>query len=236
MIRIAVCDDEAYFRSQISELCHKFYQEDDRITEFSEGESLLAAAKKESFDIIFLDIEMEHLNGIDLKNMLEQQNPDSYIIFVTAYPEFVMNAFGKNVCGFLEKPVSSDRLFPLLEKIQNYASQNRILTILDSVDGMIQIAEKKIVYLQAEHVYSRLILESKETILVRKTLKDWESILNPSSFYRIHKSYIVNFEHVAKIGSAVILTDHTQLPIGRTKLPQVRQLYHEFLRKNARLI
>ena len=112
---IAICDDEPIWQKQILNYC-KIFENDENIEftyhMFSSGEDLLKYDK--NIDILLLDEEMTGISGLDIKEKFENSNRNTIIIFITSHNEMVYDSFGRNVYGFIKKPINASNLYKLL--------------------------------------------------------------------------------------------------------------------------
>lgn len=193
-------------------------------------------------DVIFLDIEMPGENGFDLLASIPGRSPQ--IIFVTAYNEYAIQAIKASALDYLLKPVKIDELQLAVEKLQCHLSappteeQNRILLnhLLESVQkrelpkkialpqlgGINFIELDEIVSLQADSNYTIIHQANMQKLVISKTLKEFEDLLDSRQFARIHKSYIVNLRYIKEYsttdGGIVKMTDGNQWSISRRQL------------------
>ena len=187
-------------------------------------------------DLVFLDIEMPEINGFELLQQLD--NIDFDVIFVTAYDQFAMQAFEFNAIDYILKPVRKDKLIHAVQKVverQTHAfpkedldalvnniqlqSRSGIEKIaLPTSDGFEFVHVNTIVFLQAESNYTWVHLESKK-YLIAKTLKEMSSMIPFPQFFRAHKSYLVNLNHVARYvrgsGGYLVLDNGEQISVSR---------------------
>ena len=191
-LKIAVCDDDVIICSQMSELL----QERDRdytIDVYVSGQELIGSQKE--YDVIFLDIEMEPINGIETAKILRNKGRKDYIIFLTSHTDYMPEAFKVQAFRFLQKPI----------QIQQF---------MESITE----AEKDIVYIEALGDGSCLHTE-KETYVIKKYLKQWEAILDSSIFFKIHKSYMLGLRYVKVMNESNVElnVDDISLPVARRR-------------------
>lgn len=234
IIKIAIVDDDKNTRIRIKEIVLQYYKNKKNITcqLFDNGELFLEAVEKNHYEIIFLDIEMPGKSGIEVKNVLETGQPTN-ILFITAYGEFMQSAFGKNVCGFLEKPADKDKIIFYLSKIENYQKMEQSI-YMEDVQEVVKL--KEIRYIKAENQYSHLYMGNEKVIITRKNLGTIEKEIASYGFFRTHRSYIVNFRYVKFIKKDVILYDGTKVKIARGKRDFVKKAFFFFIDKNGRCI
>ncbi|HLF65040.1 MAG TPA: LytTR family DNA-binding domain-containing protein [Saprospiraceae bacterium] len=199
----------------------------------------LQEIRKSEFDILFLDIEMPGMNGFELLQQLAEI--DFNIIFVTAYDQFAIKAFEFNALDYLLKPVRKEKLIQAMQRVRDQQQlkldklglealmQNiRVQTTtgieqiaLPTSDGFSMVHVNDITYLQADSNYTWVFLANKKKYLIAKTLKEMEGMLEFPQFFRAHKSYLANLNHVEKYvrgqGGYLVMRDATQVPVARAQ-------------------
>lgn len=197
---------------------------------------------KNTTDVIFLDIEMPGENGFQLLNSISNQS--FKVVFVTAYNEYALQAIKASALDYILKPVKIDELQEVVNKIKkntiSTAEKNQdkhlLQHFLESINkkelprkialpqlgGICFIEVDDIVSLQADSNYTIIHLNSMQKMVISKTLKDFEELLDGSQFARIHKSYIVNLRYIKEYsttdGGIVKMTDGNQWSISRRQL------------------
>ena len=230
--RIAVCDDDlAYAQSMenlIIQCCEKMqilYE----VKIYYSGEELLNAA--EETDLLFLDVKMNGIDGIQVKDELRQNDLIKKIVFVTGHAEYMQTAFGIKVIGFECKPIREEIIKKWISVAMEELQSGWVTILAD--DKEITIGENKIHYLEAVKDYVRLYQTgNKNTILFASSMKQCEKTLNQELFIRVHKSYIVNMQFIKRInGNAIMLYGYeTAIPIGRTYKNLVKERYQQYLK------
>lgn len=160
--------------------------------------------KQENPDLIFLDIQMPNETGFDL---LEQTNVESKIIFVTAFDEYAIRAFEVNAIDYLLKPINPNRLAEAIDRLSNLKQTESSLKTLEYDDYFFVNTkeESKFVKLNsikcivAADIYTEILTDKNEKFLISKPMHEWETQLPEKNFIRIHRSTIINLEHVVKV-------------------------------------
>lgn len=206
MIRVAICDDQAIFIEQLETLLKRFGEEFAAplcIETFSAGQSLLLI--EQTYDLIFLDIDMPEMSGMDVAKHLRANGCQSLIVFVTSHQEHVFDAFEVNAFRFLVKPATAKSLNATMSEAIRVIreKQTDILPIELSSAKFIQIPAAEIIYIESlgKYTYIQTPTERYET---RQALKLLEDQLESKGFFRTHKSYLVNLRQVKA---------HTQLEV-----------------------
>lgn len=188
-------------------------------------------------DIVFLDIEMPGINGIDLVSRLEVR--DLAIIYTTAYDAFALKAFKASAVDYLLKPIDPEELIAAVKKVQKLhfdddISQKLIEAHLKNLDNPMRnripiptsegfefIHSDDIIRCESDSNYTNIYLIGGRKIVVTKTLKDTELLFPEHAFIRIHHSHLINLNHVKKYvktnGNYLELTDGSNIPVARRK-------------------
>ena len=205
IFRAIIVDDERYARKELAELLKNI----EKIEVVAEAENISAAIEKINIhqpDIVFLDIQLIGETGFDLFEKIE---PNFKTIFVTAYDQYAIRAFEVNAFDYLLKPVNPERLEKTIanldkeDKRKNDLSDTKLLyddciyTKLKNSAKFLPL--KHISIISAENEYSKIVLCNGQNILVHKSLKKWEEKLPDNHFKRIHRSTIVNINHIEEI-------------------------------------
>ncbi|WP_455719518.1 LytR/AlgR family response regulator transcription factor [Agathobacter sp.] len=232
---IAICDDEPIWQKQILNYC-KIFESDENIQftyhMFSSGEDLLKYEK--NIDILLLDEEMSGISGLDIKEKFENSNRNTIIIFITSHNEMVYDSFGRNVYGFIKKPINASNLYKLLKKVIEKLSSKRYMTIHDSIKGEIIIYYSNIIYMEAEGSYTNIHLSDKSIPIIRKGMNDIEKELINDDLVRVHKSYIVNFKCIKKMmTNSILLKNGVEIPIARRRKKQIDILLAQKISEKA---
>ncbi|MFJ7972855.1 LytR/AlgR family response regulator transcription factor [Psychrobacillus sp. NPDC096389] len=204
-INALIVDDERYAREELAYLLGKF----PGVQVFGEAESGEAAILKAlqlQPDVVFLDVEMPKMNGIEVAKTLAEIKKVPLIIFATAYPQFAVEAFRINAVDYLLKPYDERQLQQTIERIEKtlYPAQSvdnteKLGKLAIETGGDIDyILPQDILYIYRDDKVTKIITQTDD-YEVRTTLKELESRLVPFSFFRIHKGYLVNLKYVSRL-------------------------------------
>jgi two-component system LytT family response regulator len=184
-----------------------------------DGKEALDFLTKNKVDVVFLDIEMPRLTGLELLQCLPYP---TIVILTTAYSNFGFEAYQSDVVDYMLKPISYPRFLKALNKVQSLLGPKIIETkepveIELKLEGIMkQIKIDDILYIEAVGNYIKIHFKQDKSILVTQTMKYISSLLPSSSFTRIHKSFIVQRAEIAEIKKTVLtLSNSVSLPIGR---------------------
>jgi two-component system LytT family response regulator len=241
-IRALLVDDEDLARHVLRELLES-HPEVQIAGECANGFEAVKAVAEQRPNLIFLDVQMPKLTGFDV---LELIGTDIPVIFVTAYDQHAMRAFEVHAVDYLLKPVGRERFEAALARAKDRVTEKKLLPadlaaaarapqqFLERVvirDGtrVTLIPVTKLDYAEAQDDYVALASQGTKH-LKQQTIASLEAALDPGRFVRIHRSYIVNFERVARIepygkdSRLAILTDGTRLPVSRAGYARLRSL------------
>lgn len=226
-MRIAICDDQKVYREDILGHCKKLLLEENVCYRcFATGEELLDSGFQ--FDLLFLDIEMTGMDGIQVKNLLEMQNTQVKIAFLTSHEERMIEAFGANVIGFLQKPVQEEKLLKVIEKMKRFMDRKTVEW--EDNGKMYTVYAEDIQYIEAQDKYTYVVI-GEEKHLVRRSLTEWEELLSESDFARANRSCLVNLCLLDRVKSEILLEDGKTIPIGRKYKKEIEEKYKRYLRK-----
>jgi len=237
-IRTVVVDDEDLARQVLRELISA-HPELEIVAECANGFEAVKAITELKPDLVFLDIQMPKLDGFEV---LELVGTEMAIVFATAYDEYALKAFEVHAVDYLLKPFGSDRFEKALQTVRQRVGgtsapdANKVAEISRAARGPGQFLDRIVVrdgtrvhiipvakldYAEAQDDYVALCSEGRKH-LKQQTIASLEASLDPAQFLRIHRSYIVNLERIAKIepfgkdSKVAVLKDGTQLPVSRS--------------------
>ncbi|HET6994380.1 MAG TPA: LytTR family DNA-binding domain-containing protein [Chitinophagaceae bacterium] len=191
---------------------------------YNNGVEALMHLKKEKIDLIFLDIQMPQLTGLQFMNLLQSR---SQVIIVSAYNEFAMDGYEHDVTDYLLKPVSFERFYRGAEKAQRFAelsaressSLNAEFIFVRADNRMIKVNFADILYIEGLKNYISIYTHNNKRIITLQNMKTLEDLLPANRFIRVQKSYIVNVEKIDAIERQRILIGDKVIPIGEAYAP-----------------
>lgn len=231
MIKIGICDDEEVFREQLKGKLELFFEKNDlqyEVREYSSAREFMD--QEEQTDLLFLDIEMEGISGIQLKDYLQGEG-NIRIIFVTSHMEGMQEAFGRNVYGFLGKPVDMERLEKYLGRVLEDIKEEFL--VIEGNHGKIVINTKDVFYFVSDDKYSHMV--SKEgKFFCSMGMQQLEELLEGKGFFRCHKSYLVNLKNISDVKPGILLKNGESIPVSRRRAKEFREAYLLYTIKKAR--
>lgn len=240
MLTIAVCDDNPQFAHQLTtklrRLCALQLPDriDCRITPtFGSGEDVLHYAQEHPIKILFLDIDMPQMNGFCLAAELKKVSPDTIIIFVSAYEDFVYSSFEYAPFRFLRKSHLEEELPITFEKVIEKCIFDNETMIFETTEGEIILKLQDIMYFEGEKNYYTIKMFSEKTYRCRGTMSSVEERISKYDFFRVHSAFIVNEEHIQSIHNEGYLKmkNGVVINISRRKMQTFRESYMQFTRR-----
>jgi two-component system LytT family response regulator len=243
-IRAVIVDDEELARQVLREFLSS-HPEVEIAAECANGFEAVKAVAEQKPDLVFLDIQMPKLDGFEV---LELIGPGAAVVFVTAYDSYAIKAFEVHAVDYLLKPIGAERFEAALERAKERlggklpqqtlpptelaAAARPPSQYLDRIpirDGtrVFIIPVSKLDYAEAQDDYVALASEGKKH-LKQQTISSLETALDPSRFLRIHRSYIVNLDRVARVepyskdSHVAVLANGTQLPVSKAGYTRLR--------------
>ncbi len=206
------------------------------------------AIRKHKPEIVFLDIEMPKYNGLEIVNFFSEEEFNFSIIFTTAYSQYAIQAFKTAALDYLLKPIDPEELSATIERYNkkketslkelehlrsNFLTQKKI-TFPDGQKTVV-LDPKEILYLKAENSYTQLVLTTNKKYVTSRFLKNFEEVLSQNpNFFRSHKSFIINLEHMIGFnksnGGTVILKDEIELPVSSNKIDELLNNFNKINR------
>lgn len=236
MIRAIIVDDEIHCMERLQRLLEEHYAGtvavEGQYHAVNDAYNAILSAKP---DLVFLDIQLKEESGFDLLKRFREI--PFKVIFTTAHAQYAIQAFKFSAVDYLLKPIVTGDLIPAVDKIIDGHSKNDMLKRLEALffnlqyqqaalrkisiptqEGLEFVEVSEIVRCQADVNYTVIHLQSGRTIVVSRTLKEFETLLEDSNFFRLHHSHLVNLHYVKKYhkgkGGYVTLHDNTELDVS----------------------
>lgn len=227
MYQIAICDDEIQMRRFISAaiestgmIC--------TVEEFSNGAELLQ--RYQEYDILFLDIDMPKVNGIEAAEKIRRKDRKVKIIYVTGYQDYMQRSFAVHPFSFLVKPVTKEMIIKQLREALLYSREGEKAPILrlETLEGMEEIAVPDIYYLEYQNRKLRLVMRNGEC-MIRGKISVFSEKLIPYGFASPHKSFVVNLYHVKAIrGYDIFMMNGDMIPLSQKRSTEFRGLLGKY--------
>lgn len=237
LLRAILVDDEQNSLENLQNKLQKYCPVVKILAALQNPEEAVSVVSIQKPDVIFLDIEMPKMNGFRFVETLIDYEGE--IIFITAYNQFAIEAMRISAFDYLVKPVSIDDLQNAISRLQEQRTKHtkeRLNILKQSIgeqksqenkiavptnEGLEFIVIKNIVRIESSTNYSRLYLINRQPLLVTKLLKDFEELLTPYRFFRVHNSHLINLNYISKYirgeGGHVVMENGDVVDVSRRK-------------------
>lgn len=252
VLRCLIVDDESPAREELRYLLHELGGVQ-VVGSAATAEEAMLLLENVGYDIVFLDIRMPGLSGLDLAAVLHEKPDSPQVVFTTAYPDHAVEAFSLSAADYLLKPFSSERLAGSIDRVRNRLERSSTSSApttsepppiartqdtsvrqgtrlpIQRGDRTVFVHDDDIVAAAAAHGYSYVYLNT-ERVLVNYSLSELEQRLS-SSFFRVHRSYLANLNRLVELrpdfkGALVLVMDdqaNTRIPVSRRQAQELRK-------------
>lgn len=238
-MRIAYCEDEpaqaALVRAMILQ-----WAESRRITAevilYESAEEFLFKNETFPYDVVFLDIAMRQMNGVELARAIRQKDKNLPIAFLTADRTFAIEGYEVHAVRYLLKPVTAEKLGSLLDELLETAeadAQDTDCITVGEKGAVRKISESSICYIEVLGHYTQLHLQDSSAVRVKESLASVAAMLHQKElFVKCHRSFVVNLRYVEKISrAACALSDGTVLPVSRNSYQELNERFIQYYRE-----
>ena len=235
MLKIAICDDEKIFLMIIESIIKEFLE--DRKIDFKIDcyqKSIVLLEEISWFDIIFLDIDMPEIDGLEIAREIRKRNTKTKIIYVTSYTDYMRCAFEVHAFEYITKPFEARKLIDIMTEALDYLKQEdteQVKTVtLRTRQGIQSILLQDIYYFEVKNHCVTTHLKDEKLILVNMKLKELAQLLEDDDFIYCHRSYLLNLCCVKRIESKnVVLLNGQRIPISQKKCAELKKRYCQYL-------
>lgn len=232
-MHIAVCDDNSIDRELIVALLHRYFVNrpiSNEIIQYESGVDLLYDFEDGMwFDIIFLDIYMNGLLGIDVAHKLRTLGYNGHIIFLTSTAAFAVDSYEVEASGYLLKPHSFEKLTQVMDRATRDMATNTYQ--IKSHSKIIMVSYHDILYVESNNSKCILHCCDRQSYSIYKRLDTIEQELNDARFLRCHQSYLVNMDYIQQIDSQFTLATGDTVLIRKRSLKAIRQTALDYMEK-----
>jgi two-component system LytT family response regulator len=250
MLRALLVDDEMHVRKSVAGLIHHFCPKVVLVGEADSVESGLQAIRLYKPNLLLLDIQMGDGTGFDLLKKID--NIDFRVIFITAYEQYAVQAFKFSAIDYILKPVDPEDLMHAISRVENLEKEETSLRlsaleenlamggngnkklVIRTADNIHLVNQLDILYCEADGNYTTIQLKHGQRIVTSRLLKDFEEMLTGSGFYRVHKSFLINFSAIDRFekadGGYIVLQGGHKVPVASRKKEELISLFEQFER------
>ena len=234
MLKIAVCDDENLFTEELKELLSGYMIEKGLVFEidtYSSGEALVdLGIEIVQYTAVFLDINMEKMDGIKTAEMIRKASREVFIVFVTAYVDYSLEGYQLDVVRYLLKGNANfqSKVNECMDAILDKMNYSVIKKRFDFKEGRKEISLERLLYIESNmHILEFHVMEdAMKVYTMYETLNVFETRLVENDFIRIHQSYLVNAKHIKNVVRCkAILTNGVELSIPKARYTEVKKKF-----------
>lgn len=253
MYKCIIIDDELNCVEVLEILINQNFEDIQIVEKFTSSKKALEYLQLNQVDLVFLDIQMPFMTGIDLLHKLNKYNFS--VIFTTAYDQYAISAIKLSALDYLLKPIDEELLTNAITKFRKlkgeYNIQQQLTSLLQQYnlpsmtppsisgpsnkiavgfqDKILFYDPQEIVYCQSNDNYTTIVLNSGEKVIASKTMRYFEDILTPQGFIRPHQSYIINGKYIQqynkKDGGFLVMSDGSSIPVSRNRKEDILMIF-----------
>ena len=246
-MKAIIVDDETSARMTLRSILTEFFKEVIIIGEADTPGGAVQLIEEKNPELVFLDIQMQMGSGFDVLESLDQRN--FQIIFISAHKQHAFDSFRFNAADYLLKPVRIKDLRSAIEKVkenlkanpleisqqvllrQLSQDQTRLQLIIPEIDGFTVVHLHEIIRCESSRNYTDFHLVGDRKVTATKALKEFEDLLLPTGFFRIHKSHVINMNHVSRYikgrGGELVMVDGGVLPVSRERKDPLIEAFNQ---------
>ena len=235
MLQIAICDDEQFYREKIRRLLTDYLEKRDlgsSISFFTSGEEFLSQSENNvKYDIVFMDISMDELNGIETAMQMRAFHSDTFLVFVTAFIDYALEGYKANAIRYLMKDTLDVAMGECMDAILQKMRTSQVT--FSFIEGERKLYTDNIIYIESSrHKSVFYYMKSEMThYQIYSRLDAVEQELSGCGFLRIHKSYLVNCKYIYAIEKGqCILDDGKKILLSRHRAEEVKAAFKNYLR------
>lgn len=245
-LKAIIVDDEEASRDTLKNYLGRYCPDVELMAQADSVKKGIEAIRQYQPDIVFLDVEMPYGNAFDL---LEQVQDVSFeTVFVTAFSNYALKALNLSASYYILKPIEIDELILAVDKIKKHKEEHKELLhtkilvenihtenkqaqkiVLPLLDGFEVIQVKDIIRCEANDNFTDFILTGNRKVMICRTLKHYETMLEDYNFVRVHKSHLINVQHVTKYlkgkGGQLIMSDQSYVDVSPNKKEVLMQRF-----------
>ena len=231
---IALCDDQAEELSSLAHLLEEWQAGRHSrvpVRAFRSADALLESARTERFTLYLLDVIMPGTDGMTAAREIRSFDEEAALVFLTSSPGFAYESYSVHAMEYLLKPVSRERLFPVLDRLYSLEQRGAEGLTVKSNGTLFRIPFANLAFVEVSGKHLSFHLSDGQVREVAGALKDFEDqLLSRPEFMRIHRAYIVNMLQIEALGSHGVRTfSGRELPVSRLLLPRLQQDYMQLL-------
>jgi DNA-binding LytR/AlgR family response regulator len=229
--KVVICDDIERDVEQLSEFLLA-YDHSFEIIVYNSGEALIDdfLNSDEDADIVFLDIHMPGIDGVETAKMIRRKNEDIRIIFITSSKEYYQQAFEVFASNYILKPLNKDRLYTVLDRVLDEIRKDHSQKISIRYRSSIHNVDcRHILYIESQDKLITFYMSDGSNLQCYSKLDDVENELPEQTFIRCHKSFIVNAAHIDEMADNFFIVGDVKINISKNRMKSTKDKYYSYL-------
>lgn len=246
-MRTIIVDDETMARETIAEMLLLYCKDVEVVAQAEDVKSGVEAICKHKPELVLLDIQLTDGTGFDILKQLNTY--DFKIIFITAFEDYAVKAFKFSALDYILKPIDPDELVQAIDKARQYIQSGnmniKLKALFDNMDNISKESKKivlktannvhlislhDIIRCQSDKNYTHFHVIGFESVVVSRTLKEYEDILSEYDFYRVHQSHLINLSHIKRYekadGGYLVMSDNSHVPVSFRRKEELMKLFN----------
>jgi len=230
-MKIVICEDEEVFSEVLSGYINEWAKEKSVFVEtfiyISATKFLDEWEESEDYDILFLDIKMGKMSGMDLAKTIRKTNNDIPIVFTTGMREYVFKGYSVSAIQYLIKPVKKDDIFSCLNKVLQRNNTKKYY-IVNDIEKIMKVPTTDIIYIKMSSNNATMITRKKEYTF-RKTISQILTQLDDKLFVKCHKSFIINIRHIESVSkNFAMMSNDEEIPLNKDSVGEIRDMFIKY--------
>jgi DNA-binding LytR/AlgR family response regulator len=233
-VQIAICDDEPIFLEKLSQQIDALFKNEGievNLKTYENGKNMISKSNELAFDILFLDIDMPEISGIEIANQIRKNNQFVLIIFITNRDDLVFQSIQYRPFRFIRKNMIQDELPEAVNALVHRLFNENTFYSIKFNGAVSEIRYIDIVYIES-YKHDIFIHTTNETYRIKSNLSKLEKQFEYFGFIRVHSGYLVNYRYIFSIDkSKIILTNKEEIPLSRHRVDNVKQKLQYYVRQ-----
>lgn len=228
MLKIAIVDDDVFYINEIKAHIQRYQTEKGvniHVTTFTSGFELISDYKP-IYDIVLLDIEMPHLNGMEVAKSIRKADPHAVIVFITQTAKYAINGYEVNAFDYMMKPIEYTQFSIKFRAAIDVIDKREDFSLMVPLeDGRRHVKAQEILYIEVKDHWLHIVTKDGELMMLG-SLKEMEEKLSQSHFVRCSKSFLINLQHVTRLRTdSVVIQGRYEINMSRAKRKAVQNRF-----------